>query len=461
MKSVCIMGGGLGGLMTGALLAKEGYRVTVLEKNHIIGGGLQSFRRGSYTFDTGMHIFGGMGKDGQVWRTCRYLGIEERVKTAPCKIVVTGAAEMAPRSYYDKMRALTEEEPLYNLRPTGDDAGMPDMSMTAKELVRQFAHDDNELRLLAYPTLLYGGRADSPALLHALIACAHERGTYTFVGGSLHFAELLAGVIESAGGEVHTGETVTEIETEGRQVSVVHTDRGSYSADIYINDMPVSHLLELTPDGAFTKAFRSRISTAPYTVSGLCLFLGLKPHSMSQTGNAYFATKRGCDPWDLEGCSEEEWPRAMFAQTTEETITAIFPMRYDYVERWEDSHTGHRPEEYYLWKSGMMERAIGIVCRELGIQKSAIAYAEAGTPLTIRDFYGTPRGAMYGLHRSSSNPLQSSLSPKTRLANLYLTGQDVNFHGLVGVTLTAIMTAEAIVGRNVIVNKINNTIWKQ
>ena len=46
MKRVCIMGGGLGGLMTGALLAKEGYRVTVLEKNRIIGGGLQSFRRG-------------------------------------------------------------------------------------------------------------------------------------------------------------------------------------------------------------------------------------------------------------------------------------------------------------------------------------------------------------------------------------------------------------------------------
>ena len=461
MKSVCIMGGGLGGLMTGALLAKEGYRVTVLEKNRIIGGGLQSFRRGDYLFDTGMHIFGGMGEDGQMRLICRHLGIEDKVRTAPCRIVINGSTEQAPKSYYDKMRALADEEPLYTLRPTLDEARMPDMSHTAKELVQQFAHNDDELRLMAYPTLLYGGGADSPALLHALIACAHEEGTYTFVGGSLHFAELLAGVIESAGGEVHTGEAVTGIDVADRQISAVHTQSGTYTADIYINDMPVSRLLELTPDGAFTKAFRSRISSAPYTVSGLCLFLGLKPNSMCQANNAYFVTERECDPWNLDGGSEERWPNAMFALTTEKTITAILPMRWEQVVRWAESLTGHRPEEYYRWKETMTERATETVCRELGIDRRTIAYAEAGTPLTIRDYYGTPRGALYGIHRSSNNQMQTSLSPRTRLTNLYLTGQDVNFHGLIGTSLTAIMSAETIVGRNTIVNKINNTIWKQ
>ena len=37
---VCIIGAGLGGLFTGAILAKEGFEVTVLEKNATIGGGL-------------------------------------------------------------------------------------------------------------------------------------------------------------------------------------------------------------------------------------------------------------------------------------------------------------------------------------------------------------------------------------------------------------------------------------
>ena len=46
--NVLIIGGGLGGLFTAALLSKSGMRCLVLEKNAIIGGGLQSFRRGTF-----------------------------------------------------------------------------------------------------------------------------------------------------------------------------------------------------------------------------------------------------------------------------------------------------------------------------------------------------------------------------------------------------------------------------
>lgn len=41
-QHVIIIGGGLGGLFTGAILSKEGFHVTILEKNSIIGGGLQT-----------------------------------------------------------------------------------------------------------------------------------------------------------------------------------------------------------------------------------------------------------------------------------------------------------------------------------------------------------------------------------------------------------------------------------
>ena len=52
---IIIIGAGIGGLFTGAFLAKEGYEVTVLEKNAIIGGGLQCFTRKGEMFETGMH----------------------------------------------------------------------------------------------------------------------------------------------------------------------------------------------------------------------------------------------------------------------------------------------------------------------------------------------------------------------------------------------------------------------
>ena len=65
-KTVVVIGGGLGGLVSGALLAKEGYKVTVLEKNAIIGGGLQNFKRRGVSFPTGMHVFGGFDEEGQL-----------------------------------------------------------------------------------------------------------------------------------------------------------------------------------------------------------------------------------------------------------------------------------------------------------------------------------------------------------------------------------------------------------
>lgn len=79
MKKVVIIGGGLGGLFCGAILAKEGLHVTVLEKNATIGGGLQTFTRFGEVFDTGMHVVGGMRPGGNIWRICRYLGIEDKV----------------------------------------------------------------------------------------------------------------------------------------------------------------------------------------------------------------------------------------------------------------------------------------------------------------------------------------------------------------------------------------------
>ena len=82
-NSAIIIGGGTGGLFTGALLAKNGWKITVLEKNAIIGGGLQTFVRNGETFDTGMHMLGGFHPGGSLFKICHYLGIMEHLKIRP------------------------------------------------------------------------------------------------------------------------------------------------------------------------------------------------------------------------------------------------------------------------------------------------------------------------------------------------------------------------------------------
>lgn len=53
MQSVIVVGGGIGGLATASLLAKDGYKVTLLEKNKALGGRAHVWKKDGFTFDMG------------------------------------------------------------------------------------------------------------------------------------------------------------------------------------------------------------------------------------------------------------------------------------------------------------------------------------------------------------------------------------------------------------------------
>ena len=53
MSRVSIIGSGFSGLSTAAFLAKEGYQVSVFEKNTNIGGRARQFEAKGYVFDMG------------------------------------------------------------------------------------------------------------------------------------------------------------------------------------------------------------------------------------------------------------------------------------------------------------------------------------------------------------------------------------------------------------------------
>jgi all-trans-retinol 13,14-reductase len=87
--------------------------------------------------------------------------------------------------------------------------------------------------------------------------------------------------------------------------------------------------------------------------------------------------------------------------------------------------------------------------------RGKIEYVEASSPLTIRDYYHQPEGALYGVRKDCKNMMLSQIPIYTKVRNLFLTGQNINLHGICGVPLTAINTAEAIVGENTIIDKLN------
>ena len=77
MSEAVIIGSGLGGLLSGAILSRAGYHVTVLEKAAQPGGCLQTFTREGLRFDTGFHSVAGLEKGGPLERIFRPLGLME------------------------------------------------------------------------------------------------------------------------------------------------------------------------------------------------------------------------------------------------------------------------------------------------------------------------------------------------------------------------------------------------
>lgn len=135
-------------------------------------------------------------------------------------------------------------------------------------------------------------------------------------------------------------------------------------------------------------------------------------------------------------------------------ITA--PMNFDMAKAWENTHTGHRGAEYERWKSAMAEQVLNMVEDRFPGFRDKIEFLNTSSPLTIRDYYGTPHGSISGFSRDCNNMLQSNMQVVTKVKNLLLTGQNINLHGFCGVPLTAIQTCEAILGRNYLINKLNS-----
>ena len=487
MKTCVIIGGGIGGLVSGALLAKEGYKVTVLEKNTIIGGGLQTFKRNGVSFPTGMHIFGGFQEGGNLRKLFEYLDVMDKISLRPMDAdasdVVTLLGEggtynlpqgkeryiaylsmMFPaekeqiKTYINRLFELSEEEDLFHLRETSADHPLhsDDFLRSVEQLRNQYITEPKLKALLGYLSPLFGGSVETtPAYIHALLSTLHINGTFQFVGESQQLADVLAKVIDNTGGQVVANKEVVRIAVENRQVVGVFTKNGAcYQADNYISDVHPDVLLRIIDPQAFTTAFKVRVQSVPETVSSFKVFVKFKEKAFPYLNHSHF----------LNAMQESEWPHELMFVTPPvenqgefaETMVVISPMDFGQVKPWENTRTGHRGEAYESWKQAMTDKVFGRMEQLYPDFRDKIDFAFAASPLTIRDYYGNKEGSNYGFQKDSRDLMLSQMSVFTKVKNLFLTGQNVNIHGLCGVSLTAIETAEALVGHNTIVRKINN-----
>ena len=76
-KQVNIIGAGMGGLVSGAYLAKKNFKVKIFERLPQIGGCVYSFKRGDYLFEATTHQLAGIGFKKYLGHVFKILGIND------------------------------------------------------------------------------------------------------------------------------------------------------------------------------------------------------------------------------------------------------------------------------------------------------------------------------------------------------------------------------------------------
>ncbi len=492
---VIIIGSGLGSLLCGYILSKEGFSVCILEKHSVPGGCMQSFQRGENSFDTGIHYIGSMLPGQTLHSYWKYFGLSQSLGLERMNIdcfdlisldgmdfrlaqgfdhFTENLAAQFPASreflgqYVAALKETVSAFPLYNFQLTDKHTKTAWMGTNAWDFLNKMAGTDPGNRLLLEVlsgiNFLYAGRkVSTPWHQYALINHSFINSAWRLSHGSTQITDHLIAYITAAGGRVLTKMEVKKIsslknkfqvETAGHEMLV--------GSRIIAGIHPQSALVILEPS-LLKRSFQSRIMSMENTVSSFGLYLGLKPDSFPYMDhNLYYHSTR--DAWAGQECKAAGWPGMYFMYTPScsrhgeftSAVCILSTMCYDEVKRWEGTSTGKRGPDYKTFKSECAEKLLKLVERKFPEIRSSITDMEISTPLTWRDYTGTPEGSMYGIRKESENYLKTMILPHTKIPGFYFTGQNLNMHGAPGVTIGSIMTCAEILGLEYLFNKIRD-----
>jgi all-trans-retinol 13,14-reductase len=139
-----------------------------------------------------------------------------------------------------------------------------------------------------------------------------------------------------------------------------------------------------------------------------------------------------------------------------ESFVMMADMSYDEVKQWADTRVNQRGEDYKAFKQQRAETMLSKLEERWPGIKSKILKYYTSTPLTFMDYTATFEGSAYGVLKDCNDPLRSIILPNTKISNLYFTGQNLNLHGIMGVTAAAVITCSEILGLRYLTNKIVN-----
>jgi len=486
---VIVIGAGMGGLTAATLLAKEGCKTLLLEKENQVGGYVVSFKRDGFTFDATGAFVGGCQEGGELHRILEEMGIHEKVQFIPIRhirnIYPGFEVHLQPGGF------LSYSEALFDLFPKEEKGLKTYLSLIKRigEEIKSYS-EITAIRKIFFPFYfrnlvrfhrsshqtildkLFKGQEIKMALhslpvteppsrlsflfLAVLINKALMEGVFYPKGGMGKISEAMADAFRQTGGDLHLQREVEEILIrDGRVDGIRAKDGKTFQSSLVVSDVNPNLLVKMLPF-EFRKPFEKKIQHFEYSLSCFILYIATDL-DLKAMDLPYFTYLRFLSDLEEEDriLRRGEIPRnptmmvsiptildPTLAPPRQHILSVLTNVPYHYQGKW----GGGNFERYRHIKEEFSQKILRQLESKLipGLRDHLLFY-EAATPLTLERYTGNEMGAMYGL--ASTTHQVGNLRPphQTVIPGLFQVGHYTRpSHGIVGTSLSGSFAAKTI-----------------
>jgi phytoene desaturase len=461
-KHVIVIGAGFAGLSAGTLMAKAGYRVTILEKNDQPGGRARIWEKDGFRFDMGPswywmpdvfeNYFALFNKKTADFYELKrldpgyriYFGKEDVMDVPAGMSEIEILFESIEPGSAKALRAFLEQAAYkyqvgmgeYVFKPSHSITEYFDLNLVKKGFslqlltsmskhVRKYFKNPKLIQLLEFPVLFLGATPQNTPALYSMMNYADlVLGTWYPMGGMSELVKAMVNLAEEQGVQICLNTEVSQIDIENGLVKRVCTTKGDYPADLVIAGADYEHIDQHLIDEPYRNYDKKYWESRTLSPSCLIWYIGLnKKVAGIRHHNLFF--DEDFEQHAREIYTNPQWPQKplFYVSCTSKTDNNVAPEHGENLFFLVPVATGIEDndairEKYFDLIMSRFEKITGESIRDSIVVKRSYA---------LNDFeadYHSFKGNAYGLANTLKQTafLKPAMKAK-KIKNLFYTGQ--------------------------------------